>query len=95
MPNSPGCTVSRCTLPSSTSAFHDSVPATSAKRAGGRGAALTMPTWRAIAAALRMIAWFSAITVTVAPLIASSPTCASPDCDLPISTLSPANRPMY
>ncbi len=42
-----------------------------------------------------MIVWFSAIAVTVAPLIASTPSGSRPSGPLPIFTLSPAKRPTY
>lgn len=52
-----------------------------------------MPTWLAIATAQREINWFSAITVTVAPEIASR--LAAPASPLPISKRAPANLPTY
>jgi hypothetical protein len=52
-----------------------------------------MPTCRAIATPERMMTWFCAITVTVAPVIASRP--MAPSLPLPISILSPTKRPRY
>ncbi len=54
-----------------------------------------MPVWRATAAPAIVITWFCAITVTVAPEIASRPITPSSGRERPISSLSPTNLPRY
>ena len=71
-PTSAGWIVSRWMLPSFTRASQSSVSGTALNFACGFGAAWMMPTCFAIWYAERRITWFSVMTVTVAPLIAST-----------------------
>ena len=54
-----------------------------------------MPTWRATAAPEVMMTWFCAITVTVAPEMASTPWMSSSGRDWPTSILSLTFLPRY
>ncbi len=54
-----------------------------------------MPTWRATAAVAVVSTWFCAITVTVAPEMASTPSTPSSARDWPTSILSLTDLPMY
>jgi hypothetical protein len=67
----------------------------SANFAGSRTVGARMPVWRATAPPEVIMTWFCAITVTVAPEIASRPTTSSSGRERPISTLSPTNFPRY
>ena len=94
-PSCSGCTISRFTAPSSASVAQSALRPVSLNFACARMVGARMPVWRATALPEAIITWFCAITVTVAPEIASMPMTPSSGRDWPTSSLSPTNLPRY